>query len=69
MREVGAQVARFEVRQVARAGFTAQMRLQEAKEGGDVALVGFYRIGRKAPLIAQMRDPFNEKSGASSSIE
>ena len=64
VRQIGAQIAWFEVGEIARARFAAEMAAQEIEESADIALVGFDRIGGETALVAQMRDPLAEQGGS-----
>ena len=59
--QIGAQIARFEPREVGRAGFVAEVIGQESQQRRHIALIGFQRVGGEAALVAQMRDPLRKQ--------
>ena len=64
VRQVSAQIARFELGEISGLCFAAQMVGEEPQKRRDIALVSLDRIGREPPLIAQMRDPLGKEGGS-----
>ncbi len=62
-RQISAQIARFELGEIAAVRFGAEMIGEETEKRRHVALIGRNGIGRETPLVADVGDPLGEKGG------